>query len=280
MLHMLHISDLHFPSENLIFAERELRNGLVELIEDIDAENLFFLISGDITFKGRPEGYREATRFFQDIINSTGNKIKPSNILLCPGNHDIVREGGFEEFNVFAYSLRKDNRFSYGDKSYVIYETETEFFLGINSCYHLDHQYGFVNIEELSRTLERIEFRKHTRKVAFTHHHLINQFQNDISSIRNASKLIILLDEYGFETVFHGHQHNNSNLVLGRSQMFAFGVQAPGFPMPGYTSGLNYYKINDDGLELWKYIYSRDNVSQGNVGGFLKNGPVQYSRKS
>lgn len=279
MINILHISDVHFPSEGLILTERELRMGTIELLKSIKDEDIFFLISGDITFKGNADGYTEATAFFKEVIKQSDGKIKSENILLCPGNHDIVRETGFELFDRFSYSIRNDNKFFYSNQTCVIYESNDTIFLGINSSYNLDRTYGFVNIQHIQDALQHIDIRNYKRKIAFTHHHLINQFERDTSSIRNASQLILLLDHYGFETIFHGHQHNNSNLILGKSQMYCFGVSTPGFEMQGFTNGLNYYKINDEGLTLHKYIYSRDHVINGRVGGFNQVASVQYPRK-
>ncbi|MCD5325948.1 MULTISPECIES: metallophosphoesterase family protein [Pontibacillus] len=279
MVNILHISDIHFPSEHMVVTERELKQGIVNFLDNTDDENIYLLISGDITFQGKPQGYKEATLFFKEVIEKSKGKIDPKNILLCPGNHDIVEGSNFELFDKFSYTLRGDSNFSYNNgPSYVIKRMENALFLGINSVYHLDHQFGFVNIEELGEKLKSMSINEGVRRIAFTHHHLVNQFQRDTSSIRNASQLISLLDHYGFETIFHGHQHTNSNLILGKSQMFTIGVSTPGFEMQGYTNGINYYKINQEGLESNRYVYSRDNESGGLLGSFKVLDSKYYTR--
>lgn len=281
MLNILHISDIHFPSENMCITESELRKGIINLLESIEEDNVYLLISGDITTKGIPQGYKEATAFFKEIIKQSKGKIKPRNVLLCPGNHDIVSGSNFELFDSFSYALRGDSTFLYNARpSYTTYELEDTLFLGINSVYHLDRNYGLVNINELAEGLKRMEIDSFTRKVAFTHHHLINQFHHDTSSIRNASRLITLLDYYGFETIFHGHQHTNTNLMLGKSQMFTFGVSTPGLQSYGYTNGINYYKLSQEGLDSTRYIYSRDNESSGLFGSFKAFESKLYTRMS
>ncbi|KKI86323.1 metallophosphoesterase family protein [Shouchella clausii] len=280
-VNILHISDVHFASGDLVLTEKELKQGIVNLLESIKDDNIYLLISGDITFQGKVQGYREATKFFKEIVEQSKGKIHPKNILLCPGNHDIVRESNFEQFDIFSYSLRGDNTFIYNNNlPYVVKNEEGVLFLGINSVYHLDHTYGLVNIEQLGKALKGMKIDQGIRKIAFTHHHLMNQFQMDTSSIRNASQLITLLDHYGFETIFHGHQHTSSSLILGKSQMYTIGVSTPGFKMQGFTNGVNYYKLSQEGLQVNRYIYSRDNELEGLLGNFKKLDSEYYTRKS
>ncbi|WP_168169828.1 metallophosphoesterase [Exiguobacterium sp. HVEsp1] len=271
MINILHLSDVHFPSENFAITERELKYGIINFLNSIDDNQVYLLISGDITLKGEKKGYQEAYMFFEDIIKGTNGKIHKDNILLCPGNHDIVKESYFKDFNEFSYKLRNDNAFLYGVHSSVTsLQKENVFFLGINSVYHLNHEYGLVNIDDIEYVLKNASISPLTRKIAFTHHHLINQFVKDTSSIRNAHQLLLLLDHYGFEAIFHGHQHTSTKLVLGESNMITVGVSTPGLEMQGYTNGFNYYSINEKDIKIDKYIYSRDAHVSGKTGNFIK----------
>src|SRR5258708_5274302 len=87
-INIVHLSDLHFGAgaENAL-AFREIEDPLVALINGTSPAPIVVL-SGDITFKGRSEGYEEASRFFEAIRTATG--LDRNRFIACPGNHDIV----------------------------------------------------------------------------------------------------------------------------------------------------------------------------------------------
>lgn len=272
-INIVHISDLHFGSEHLVHSIPELQNGISRLIKSIKDKNVFLLVSGDITYQGSRTGFEKARVFLDKIIKD--NNIKRSNILLCPGNHDKVQEekDDFECFQSFSYSLKRDKVFTYiyPNTSCNFLTTEDAFFLGINSSFKLDYRFGLADINSIHRVLkETSQLFLGKVKIAFLHHHLINQFEHDLSVLRNAYDLLVLLDEYKFKYIFHGHQHTNQFLPIGETKMYIFGVRTFNFETRGYSNGLNHYMILENSITVDNYIYLKDIEFEGVKGGFQK----------
>lgn len=265
LINIVHLSDLHFGSDQLVYSDSELRMGIVSVAQEIGDPELLLLITGDITFRGRKDGYVGAQRFFPELIEQT--QIRTQNVLLCPGNHDIV-DGTFELFDAFSYGIRRDRRFVYSEQSCSVYEVGATLFLGINSVFRHDHTCGVADLDSIDKALRALAKRADQTRVAFLHHHLINQFDADISALRNAYPLLMLLDEHGFDYIFHGHQHANQSLPIGRSAITLFGVRTLNFATKGFFNGLNAYRISNNGLVVRNYVYSRDVSRKGAIGGF------------
>ena len=94
---VMHISDLHFgiPDKTL--------GGYVEhrqMILDSFLNNLSILpsdllpdvlvITGDIGYSGSEDDYIKAKEFILEIINRLKGKITTNDIIICPGNHDVL----------------------------------------------------------------------------------------------------------------------------------------------------------------------------------------------
>ena len=265
---IFHLSDLHFSAREKIYLDSELLSGIEKNIKEVDDPNALMLITGDLTFQGSKKGYDEAKRFFYRLINK--NIIHQKNFLLCPGNHDICKDTQFDNFDNFSYFLRKDKDFAYSRKNCSVLFKNNLFFLGINSAYKLNHKYGIVDIEEIKESLRESTVLDADTKIAFVHHHLLNQFEEDISALRNSYSLLVLLDEYKFDYIFHGHQHSNQNLPIGNSQIFSCGVRSFNFNTQGYINGFNHYKISDCSIDVYEYSYSRDTHIKGTIGNFKK----------
>lgn len=229
------------------------------------------LITGDITFKGRIEGYESAKRFFSNLFKAI--EIDPKKIFLCPGNHDIYTEGNdkFVPWDQFSYYLRKDNTFTYSEHDVNGSFIDNIFYLGINSSYKLNTEYGYVNIDEADSLLrsyaDQLEDDKLV-KIAFLHHHILNKYETDKSVVRNAFDLITLLDHYKFTYLLHGHQHLSQCVPLGQSPIKLFGVRT--FTVKEDPNGYNNYQIMPGGLSEHQYIYLKDFQSGGINGGFKK----------
>lgn len=280
MINILHISDLHFPIENSVTTEGEFIRAIGDLIDSISDENLYLLISGDITFQGKREGYEDASRIFKKIIGDT-DKIKADKILLCPGNHDIVLtqggENAFSLFDAFSFALTNNKTFTFSQKNNVIYESEDAIFLIVNSSYNMDHKYGYVDIPSINNSLKSIDTDNNKVKVAIVHHHLINQHRNDTSVLRNAYQFLKLLQHYNFEFILHGHQHSNMESLIDKISVF--GISTPVFKYEGYTNGVSYYQISNENVRRKHFVFSKDNLINGIMGGYRLSTTDDYPRR-
>lgn len=275
---IFHVSDLHFSAREKVYLDDELLSGIEKVIKQVDDPQALMLITGDITFKGNTTGYTKATKFFKYLIDK--KIIEQKNFLLCPGNHDICKETKFTYFDSFSYSLRKDNVFTYSNQNFSTYSQNNLFFLGINSAFKLDHTYGIVDVEEIDECLKQSTLANFDTKIAFVHHHLLNQFEADTSALRNSYNLLVLLDKYKFDYIFHGHQHSNQYLPIGNSQIFSCGVRSFNFRTPGYSNGFNHYIISNDSIDFYEYSYSRDVKNNGRIGNFQNTNNLINKKKS
>ncbi|WP_131107509.1 metallophosphoesterase [Pseudomonas sp. Sample_10] len=234
---IIHVTDPHFGNESPTYNREKIKTAFIDKINNEPGDKVL-IISGDITYKGRPQGYDEASEFFSSVIIECG--ISRSNVIACPGNHDILPDITFNKFDKFIYSLRRDDIFSASQKNESTIEIGDTIFVTSNSSYHLDHKYGLIpdsTIEKLFAQRERILQFDH--KIFITHHHLINQRDGDLSTIRNTHKLLHTLDQLQFDYVLHGHQHSSSDLSFGERGTKILSGRSLNFHDKGYHNGFS-----------------------------------------
>lgn len=97
-VNILHLSDLHFDrSENLDdnptkYVERANNlQYLVNTFKDFEdsLKPQIIVISGDVAWTGNSEDYEMAKNWLSELMKIL--EIKPENVVLCPGNHDLDR---------------------------------------------------------------------------------------------------------------------------------------------------------------------------------------------
>ena len=266
---LLHISDPHFHSDSLSIYPHHIKQPLINLINEQiqDKSNFYLLLTGDITIQGQKEGYEQAQYFFNDVIAQTG--LNPKNIILCPGNHDIS-EKSFKNFDAFAYALRQDNVFTFSDSNSKLLLTENACFLSINSAYYLNHKFGLVDIINLNKTLSENEdsFTQKETKIAVIHHHFLNVHDTDTSVIRNGYQTVDALSIFNF--IFHGHQHTRQKYSINNIQIK--GVSSP-TESRSFSNVIAFYDIDiNNVLSIEEYTFSKDSMTSGIMGRFVKHG--------
>lgn len=245
---ILHLSDLHFGNPTAHLRRSDLSKALNSLMSRIKAHNSLIIISGDVTFKGNKEGYREATEIFNEAIDY--HKFDRSNILVCPGNHDIVIEKSgrpyFTSFDEWSASIRDDKKCTFANVHAQLIENDIGNFLLLNTAHHANHEMGLVDLPSVERLLEKLPIpvdAPPTRlRVAVAHHHFIPVLPGDSSTTRNAYPLIQLLEKYGFSALLHGHQHAMLTLSVGARNLQLSGVGSFGFSTPGYINSVAIYQ--------------------------------------
>lgn len=91
-LNLVHLSDLHFIVGDTGRAEREAhqRRRILEDLSQLAAGGLVVdavLVTGDIAYSGQEEQYHLADEWLNQLANAL--KVKPSRVIVCPGNHDV-----------------------------------------------------------------------------------------------------------------------------------------------------------------------------------------------
>ena len=246
-MQILHFSDLHFGNSNATFNRYQLASALTDWLNNNQTKTIL-VISGDVTFRGKREGYRDAKDFFQDIIQKC--RIERDNIILCPGNHDIV-EGSFSRFDEFSYSLRQDSVFTFEEQNVVRHSIENLYFEVFNTSFHLDRTYGYIDKSIVNNNGSCHPTNDQwIKKIAVTHHHLLGMFKEDTSAIRNSYKLVIYLEKEDFNYLLHGHQHASQNYYIGKKPIEAISARSGNFPQNGYFNAINRYIFNEDYSEM------------------------------
>ena len=91
------ISDLHFGDEKN-YDPHHVRN-IINAIRNsvVDATFLLVVISGDLSYEGKPSQYTDFDSFLNELKNSIEtnySNITKIEIVLVPGNHDVDQTGG------------------------------------------------------------------------------------------------------------------------------------------------------------------------------------------
>jgi 3',5'-cyclic AMP phosphodiesterase CpdA len=253
MINIIHLSDLHFGQDTFPYDIQNLKECLAGFIKQFN--NPIVLITGDITFKGRPQGYECATDFFNYFIKE--KLVNRADILCCPGNHDIgAGIKPFTEYDRFAYSLRKDALNSFSENNFRIHKIKDVTIFLLNSAYHQDYEYGLIDENVFSELYEE----KDTFKVVAVHHHFIGQLKSDGSTIRNAYPSLFHFDKAEIGLVVHGHQHCKQQLPIGDKGFNIQAVRALGFATDTYQNGINHIHIENNKAKVTPYYFSMDKV--------------------
>lgn len=239
---IIHVSDTHFGNDSPTYNREHIKKALIESINAEEGKKIL-VISGDITYKAKQNGYAEATSFFTDVIQQCS--IERSHVIACPGNHDICCTSNFEGFNKFIYSLRRDSIFSVKDQSESILTIDNMVFITSNSSHHFDHTYGLVPDSTINLLNEdRNKILEAETKVFITHHHPINQYNTDISTLRNTHRLLYALDQLNFDYLLHGHQHSSTVIKFGNNQTKILSARSLNFHDRGTHNGFNVIKAS------------------------------------
>jgi 3',5'-cyclic AMP phosphodiesterase CpdA len=257
-MHIIHLSDTHFGNNYPAFNLTRLKQAINSLSELFMDPNTYFVVSGDITFKGNPSGYIQAKNFFIETwLKNRGDRKR---FLACPGNHDIC-DKSFEQFDSFLYSIRRDHLIDLTKEPHSLVEFDNIAFLMINSAYTLDYKYGLIDCESLKSFLEKEQSKLNAvqQRVAVIHHHLIGFQKYDISTIRNALPFITLMDEFKFNLILHGHQHSQASLEIGKSKIKVFSARSFNYPSLGLVNGINLFTYDQNAWDQKQLVLSDDN---------------------
>jgi len=88
----LHLSDLHFRGSRSYDENIVLKALLRDVADRIEKEGLqpdFIAITGDVAFSGKPDEYKLAGTFFDELLKTT--KLPSERLFVVPGNHDVDR---------------------------------------------------------------------------------------------------------------------------------------------------------------------------------------------
>lgn len=201
------ISDLHI---SLTSDSTELKfkvNKMCEYIRCIipKTEQVIFFVLGDIGDGGNLTSYHTASELFDYILE----QFLEWNVVFefIPGNHDLCDES-IDEFDCFI-SKYQNTKHRFSDSPTFSVDYGGVNFIFASSVVHNDHKNGQVNLESIQRNIKpKVE------NVLMLHHSLINEDEDDHSSIGNSVSVLETLSHAGVRFVLHGHTHANRTIEL------------------------------------------------------------------
>lgn len=85
----LHLSDLHFGSKGSAVPAETVLSSLLSDIATAQQHFDMIFVSGDIAYAGKALEYKQAEKFFSQLLKITG--VSKEHLFLVPGNHDVER---------------------------------------------------------------------------------------------------------------------------------------------------------------------------------------------
>ena len=277
-MYIVQIADLHIGSTILTTPkESDFLLKSAELIkkEIPQKETILICLCGDIIdSKGLLQGtsdeskkrYNNAIELIQRFEK---NLKKEYNIIIkcCLGNHDVTHVddliGFIKEVDGDPPS-RKELQECY---TVEIDNVETKIIF-VNSCDGDQIEKGRINYDTLEEELKNSG--QSNKKILVLHHTIMSMFDEDNSSIRNAAKLVNLIDAYNVIGILHGHIHGREVLNIGKNQCKIIGTGALfSRDNPNVNSQFNIIELNKN--KFLKILNCRYLADGGNEPWDIKN---------
>lgn len=236
----LHLSDNRFESKKGR-VHKTLAEHICELIRTDDIAGL--LISGDITSRAEPSGFELAKQLVKNLNNEFSEPVFSENILICPGNHDFIRErtnldhdmepdfifnrsdnaSAFEEFYKSIYNIKPNQYFVTGRKILLSSGHMLEI-AALNSLilqqYPNFDGHGYLSNEQLTFVAEHMGWNntenKNAIRIVMMHHHYLPTCYTELIDVTRASSVVYDADrlmnwlvKYDVKLLLHGHKHKS-----------------------------------------------------------------------
>ena len=225
---LLHLSDLHLCDEDSM--KKHYFHLKLDLKKNFEIEKLdYLIISGDVSDRPVESMYQTAVTFVKNLIAEF--EVPAGHVILIPGNHDCDREVSKECYGKKGTAVTDQKKYNdrylkYSQNFYqpiigrpypmepekqfedYIFEEDNLCFLGLNSCWQIDHS----NTDRSSICMEAVMESgtiwcdaKDYAKIAVWHHPLSGE-----GAIKETTFMETLANA-GFRACFHGHVHEAKN---------------------------------------------------------------------
>lgn len=270
-MYIVQMADLHIGSATkTVPGERELVNKSIDLIKKwIPKESEILLcLCGDVIDSKKTgdkeidgdevkKRYAEAAKLIGIYRHSLEDLYKFS-VKCCLGNHDVTHGTEFHEF----VKITDSDELSLTQlKGCYTYECGNSYFLFVNSCAGDQHTKGKIGYDGLERELRNLP--RESRKILVLHHTVMSMYEDDDSSIRDAAKLIGIMERHSVAGVLHGHIHGREILRIGKNQCKLIGTGAL-FSRGNANINSQFNIIEYNGSSFVKVLNCRYNADGGN----------------
>lgn len=267
---ILQLADLHNSNNYNSDRVEKIIKEMIAIINNkvMKNEELVFIICGDILNKGINDGYSASLYLIQNICKEIN--VESVKFLVCPGNHDIVNSdlgSPFKQLDKFIFNLTMDTKISFDGKNTNMITINNIDFIMINSSYHLNHEYGKIDLDSLNFILNS----SHNKKVIILHHHLIPIREGENSTVVNSYEFFKILELNNVLAILHGHQHMKMQMVIGESLTKIIGVGSIFAEIAtNYNNQFNLFKISGGEIQdIWEFKYNADEMGEGSIGRFI-----------
>jgi 3',5'-cyclic AMP phosphodiesterase CpdA len=190
MKKIIHISDLHFGTE-----EKNIADGLLRDINQLSPD--LVIVSGDLTQRARINQFKAAKEYLDKIAYKK---------IIVPGNHDIPL---FDIFNRFFLPLNRYKKFITKNMS-PLYKDDEIVVMGINSARSLTWKNGRISIEQIREIEKKLcTIKDSIFKIIVTHHPFIPPPGDPgIDLVGRSAKALVVIDECKVDLLLAGHIHH------------------------------------------------------------------------
>lgn len=208
MIRIVHLSDLHFGTENPVVLKALLQLGR-QLNPDL------YLLSGDITQRARRRQFAAAGAFVQQLS---------APVLAVPGNHDLPL------FNLPARLLNPYGNYRrvFGAELEPSLERPGLLVIGVNTTRAGRHKDGEVSPAQIQRVTQRLQRAGNDQlRVVMLHHPVRAMEESDFSNLLiGREQAIPAWVEAGMDLILAGHIHLPYQIALRGSDRTAWAIQA------------------------------------------------------
>jgi 3',5'-cyclic AMP phosphodiesterase CpdA len=186
---LVHLSDVHFGrTDDAVVA------AIIPFVHSLEPDVV--VVSGDLTQRARPDQFRAARRFLDDL---------PRPQIVVPGNHDVPL---YNLFQRFVQPLNKYRRFISEDLEPFYCDGEIAV-AGINTARSFTFKDGRVNEQQMQRLHDRLApLDDRMTKFVVTHHPFeIPQGIDDGQLVGRAKEAMKIFLKAGADVLLSGHLH-------------------------------------------------------------------------
>lgn len=189
MTRILHLSDLHFGTE-----DAQVMHALLRLGNQLEPS--LYLLSGDITQRARRSQFTAAGAFAQQL---------GAPLLAVPGNHDLPL------FNLAARLLNPYGNYRrvFGNQLEPWLETPELLVIGVNTTRAARHKDGEVSPAQIERVAQRLQHAPAEQlRVVMLHHPVRAVEESDVSNLLiGREQAVPVWVDAGMDLLLAGHIH-------------------------------------------------------------------------
>jgi 3',5'-cyclic AMP phosphodiesterase CpdA len=242
---LVHLSDVHFGR-----VDEAVVTAIIPMIRSLEPDVV--VVSGDLTQRAKPDEFRAARRFLDEL---------PAPQIIVPGNHDVPL---YNVFQRFGSPLTKYRRFITPDLE-PFYADDEIAVAGINTARSLTFKDGRINEEQMQRLHDRLApLDDRVTKIVVTHHPFeVPEGFGEKDLVGRADDAMEVFLRAGADVLLAGHLHTTHIAstatrypVNGRSALVVQAGTATSTRGRGETNSFNLIRSDVDRLEVVRWAWS------------------------